>query len=382
MLFYYILSSASTQHLDQYFMTIDAFVDNGYAPGREFCEQFLLSPEFTLQSLQPILSGSSRLKKAELAAEIANALEQGKVTPETILLEYVKQRKTWLSLKLGTHVLTPNLKPAALFLKEFGDDGWYGPIQEANQPHKKWYIRTHKIDDSSNRADKRDIRWSVIAEVAKDYVALFWNGFSLSSTISERIEAIQFPFWHYIPEFIDELANHCQADWKLPNLHKLVLHDMWDKYLNKSIDGIAYKWKHLRIRAEASGLAINARSAGVSEIDVRGLQALSERLANSVLQKLGLVGDPEKMSNAEDAILLTLIKEWGTKSYEFELDRELTPSELEAETLKKVTRKPLIKTHCYFGLKPNSKTQDSFLHLKCYGSSTSVLEFLLKELGF
>ncbi|MFM6756292.1 MAG: hypothetical protein ACKPJ4_20390, partial [Dolichospermum sp.] len=66
MLFYYILSSASTQHLDQYFMTIDAFVNNGYAPGREFCEQFLLSPEFTLQSLQPILSGSSRLKKAEL----------------------------------------------------------------------------------------------------------------------------------------------------------------------------------------------------------------------------------------------------------------------------------------------------------------------------
>jgi hypothetical protein len=114
-LFFDTFLSASTQHLDQYFMTIDAFVDNGYAPGREFCEQFLLSPEFTLQSLQPILSGSSRLKKAELAAEIANALEKGKVTPETILLEYVKQRKTWLSLKLGTHVRTPNLKPAALW---------------------------------------------------------------------------------------------------------------------------------------------------------------------------------------------------------------------------------------------------------------------------
>ncbi|MDD1413998.1 hypothetical protein MEN41_04810 [Dolichospermum sp. ST_con] len=53
-------------------MTIDAFVDNGYTPGREFSEQLLLSPEFTIQSLKPILSGSSRLKKAELATEIAN----------------------------------------------------------------------------------------------------------------------------------------------------------------------------------------------------------------------------------------------------------------------------------------------------------------------
>ncbi|MDK2407904.1 hypothetical protein QHH11_06255 [Aphanizomenon sp. PH219] len=69
-------------------MTIDAFVDNGYAPDREFSEQFLLSPEFTLQSLQPILPGSSRLKKAELAAEIANALEKGILTPSNKVFEH------------------------------------------------------------------------------------------------------------------------------------------------------------------------------------------------------------------------------------------------------------------------------------------------------
>jgi len=107
---------------------------------------------------------------------------------------------------------------------------------------------------------------------------------------------------------------------------------------------------------------------------------LSEKLANSVLNKLGLVGDPEKMSNAEDAILLTLIKEWGTKSYEFQLDRELTAAEIETDKLKKVKVKCLIKAHCYFGLKPNSTNQDSLQHLKCYGGSTGVLEFLLKEL--
>lgn len=370
-------------------MSINAFVDNGYAPGKEFCEKFLSSNEFTVQTLQLISSGSSRLKKNEVALHIADALEKGKITPEEVLLGYVKQPRMWLSLKLGSCATFPNLNSSASLLKEFGDDGWYGPIQEPNQPQKQWYIRTYKIDDSihrgtgtANQPDKRDIRWSVIAEVAKDYVALSWNGFSFSPATSERIEAAQFPFWHHIPRFIDELANHCQADWKHPNLHKLVLHDLWDKYLNC----VPYQWRHLRIRAEASGLAINAHSAGIQEIDVKGLQALSEKLASSVLNKLGLVGDPEKMSNAEDAILLTLIKEWGTKSYEFQLDRELTGDEIDTDKLKKDKLKPIIKAHCYFGLKPNSTTQDSLRHLKCYsgyyGGSTSVLEFLLKELGF
>ncbi|AFZ58730.1 hypothetical protein H6G54_20680 [Anabaena cylindrica FACHB-243] len=369
-------------------MSINAFVDNGYTPGKDFCEKFLSSTEFTVETLRLILSGTSNLKKDNVAIHIADALEKGKLTPEQILLPYVKQSRTWLSLKSGSCTITPNLNSAKSLLTEFGKEGWYGPIEEAGQHKKKWYIRIYRIVDyvrrgsgSASKLDERYIRWSVIAEVAKDYVALSWNGFTYSSTTDEQIEQrTQFPFWNHIPTFIDELASHCNADWKARNLHQLVLHDMWEKYLNKSIDGIVYKWKHLRIRAEASGLAINAHSAGVEEIDVRGLQALSEKLAHSVLNKLGLVGDPEKMGNAEDAILLTLIKEWGTKSYEFQLDRELTPSEIEAKTLKKVTRKPLIKTHCYFGLKPDSKTQDSFPHLKCYGGSTSVLEFLLKEL--
>ncbi|WP_414530563.1 hypothetical protein [Nodularia chucula] len=368
-------------------MSINAFVDHGYNPGREFCEKFLSSNEFTVETLQLISSQKHGLKKADLAVDIANALEKGKLTPEEILLAYVKQSRTWLSLKLGTCARTPNLNSSAPLLQEFGQDGWYGPIQDPNQPQKKWYIRTYKIDDSvrggtgtTSKPDKRDIRWSLIAEVDRDYLALSWDGFTYSS---ERIEQrTQFAFWNYIPGFIDELANHCQADWKHPNLHKLVLHDMWDKYLNCN----PYKWRHLRIRAEASGLAINAHSADVKEIDVKGLQALSNKLANSVLKVLGLLDDSEKITNAEDAILLTLLKEWGTKSYEFQLDAEVTANEIETEQLKKFTFKPLIKVHCYFGLKPNSKTQDSLQHLKCYsryyGGSTGVLEFLLRELGF
>ncbi|NJR19828.1 MAG: hypothetical protein HC785_32005 [Calothrix sp. CSU_2_0] len=156
---------------------------------------------------------------------------------------------------------------------------------------------------------------------------------------------------------------------------------MWDKYLNQS----CYKWKHLRVRAEASGLAINAHSSGVQEVNVRGLQALSEHLAKSILELFGLDCDEINITKAENKALLIFIKEWGTKSYEFQLDREVISDENEAEKSKKDKLENLFKAHCYFGLKPNSTTQDCFEHLKCfmgyYGGSTGVLKFLLRELG-
>ena len=51
------------------------------------------------------------------------------------------------------------------------------------------------------------------------------------------------------------------------------------------------------------------------------------------------------------------------------------------ELNKKSKYNRLIQAHCYFGLKPNSPTQDSLQHLKCdCGGSTGVLKFLLREL--
>ncbi|WP_235006819.1 hypothetical protein [Calothrix rhizosoleniae] len=278
------------------------------------------------------------------------------------------------------------MNPSESLLTEFGEDGWYGPIQELNNEQQKWYIRTYKVTDYVHRGigiagelDERHIRWSVVAEVGENYIALYWDGFTFSSVTQEHIgQPAQFPFWNHIPGFFDELANHCQAKWQHPELHKLILHDMWDKYLNKS----PYKWRHLRVRAEASGLVINAHSSGVKEIDVRGLQALSQKLTQSVLSAIGIRDDSEKMNNAENAILWTLIKEWGTKSYEFSLHKEFASSNVEGENLQ---NEHLIKAHCYFRFKPNSKTQDCLQHLKCYsgyyGGSTGVLNFILRELG-
>ncbi|MBW4598538.1 MAG: hypothetical protein KME29_02735 [Calothrix sp. FI2-JRJ7] len=375
-------------------MDINAFVDCGFSPGRDFRVKFLESKEFTADILRGLISSGQRnLKKDEAASSLADALEKGNLTPDEVLLAYVKQPRTWLSIKTGSHSCTPTLNSPALLLSEFGEEGWYGPIQELNQP-KQWYIRTYKIIDrllagngGTSQINVQNIRWSVIAEVSENYVALSWDGFTFSPTTNEHVENTQFPFWQHIPVFFDELARICDGQWKHPNLQKIILHDMWDKYLNKP----SYKWKHLRVRAEAAGLVINAHSAGVQDVNVKGLQALSQHIAKSVLNKLGLAGDTSKMVDTEDTILLTLIKEWGTKSYEFQLDEEVVSNEteLEIETeankLKKYKLKNLFKAHCYFGLKPNSKTPDCLEHLKCfmgyYGGSTGVLKFLLKELG-
>ena len=162
---------------------------------------------------------------------------------------------------------------------------------------------------------------------------------------------------------------------------------LWDQYLSHN----DYQWRHLRIRAEASGVALNAHSAGVTEINVGGLEALSTELAKSSLQAMGISINTKNLHDVENALLRTLIKEWGTKSYGFSLERKalfdessLSTNQTKIESESQTKIKKLFKAHCYFGLKPNSKTQDLLQHLYCYpkfGVSTGALNFLLNELG-
>ena len=108
----------------------------------------------------------------------------------------------------------------------------------------------------------------------------------------------------------------------------------------------------------------------------QGLQALSHRLAQAVAESLNFEEDSKKINIAEDALIGTLIKDWGTKSYEFSLDEIIDIDDSEATTGKKTQSEKLFKAHCYFGLKPNSTTQDSLQHLQCYssyGASTGIL---------
>ncbi len=373
-------------------MSPNAFVDNGFPSGIEFCTQFLSSCEFNVPTLRNLVPPStpSKEKKQDLALRIAHALEKGQLTPNQVLLEYVKQPRAWLSLKQGQCETTPNLKSPNLLLQEFGEQGWYGPIKDSTTC-RIWYIHTSRISDyvrrgigEATQVDQRDIRWTVIAEVSHNYVALHWEGFTFTEiTEAQGDQSVQFPFWReiHIPKLFDDLTDHLQGYWVHPNLHQLVLFDMWNKYL----DNFDYRWQHLRIRAEADGVALNARSSGVTDVNVGGLQALAQKLSESALERLGLSDNCEQISHVESSLLRTLIKEWGTKSYEFSLDKKPNLSEANSQdTDNKAKLENLFKAHCYFGLKPDS-SQDSLQHLKChlryYGGSTGVLKFLLKELG-
>lgn len=374
-------------------MSANAFVDRGFPLGSEFCLRFLSSPEFNITTLRRLVpSAASQQKKEDIASSITNALERGQLAPDEILLEYVKQSRTWLSIKQGPCAKTPNIKPPDTILREFGEEGWYGPIRD-RASSRKWYIRVHNVPyheyvgiGEARTVEKHRIRWTTIAEVDLDYVALSWNGFTFTQLTDYQIDTpAQFPFWNYIPGFFNELGDCCQSQWEYPNFHRLVLHNMWDKYLNTHLNGFRYIWQHLRVRAEAAGIALNAHSSGIAEIDVKGLHGLSRHLAKSVFEALKLPDDPVQISQAESALLRTLIKERGTKSYEFSLTREPALKEAECEGLEpKVQPEELFKAHCYFGLKPNSKTQDSLQHFKCYSGyakgSTTVLNFLLTEL--
>jgi hypothetical protein len=375
-------------------MKPDAFIDYGYSelPKNLFAEKFLESPDFTVQLLRQIngKKGSSE-NKEKIAKLIAEKISQKILDPEEVMLNYLAKPRGWLSFKTGKYSLLPERKSVDLLLEEFGDSDWYGPLYSSDGL-SVWYARVQEIQnlaylgiDAARTLDtKQRIRWIVAAELRNNYVALHWDGFSYGVG-TERLRQAQFPYWWYIPKYFQELSNMTQSNWEDPNFTELVLKKLWGKYHKQKQNGIAYNWRHLRIRAEASGVALNARSAGTAEIDISGLQALSRELAKSAIQAIGedkIQGI--EFSTVEDSILRTIIHEWGTKSYEFCLDETPIEAHSSSEKINNNLRyKKLIKSHCYFGAKPEPASPDSFAHFKCYhdyGGSTSALNFLIREL--
>ena len=372
---------------------VKAFVDHGFS-NKDFLRHFLASPEFTASTLRKLLpSAKTSQGKDSLAIDIIYALDNGVVSENDVLLAYIEQPKQWLSFQVGKHIEEPTLAEPAFLLKNFGEEKWYGAIFNRER-NKKWYIRIHKVPNPSfigvgeaRTLDRsQNIRWMVAAEIGVGYISLHWNGFSSSiyEDNDETLKQNQFTYWKYIPKFFDELKELFKGEWKHSDLHKLVLKDLWDKYLNRELGDFKYKWQHLRIRAEASGVALNARSSGSSDVDVRGLQALSKQLASSAIESLEIEipEDSSKFSEVENAVLRTLIHKWGTKSYEFRLDRlsVINGSKIsEGENKKEY----IFKAHCYFGAKAESENPDALVHLLCsieYGGSTGALDFLINEI--
>lgn len=383
-------------------MSNKVFIDNGYPSGYEFLEKFLSSPDFLSKTLYEINPLHRSFNKTQKASEIINLLKQGVLTKNEILLSYVKQTRNWLSFKKKSKTLSfPQFQDPLILLENFGDDGWYGPIKDPDSS-RVWYIYILKISDFTHRGiqnnltvDQRFIRWSVIAEVSQHYLSLIWNNFTYNDSVNINDEnRHQFPFWIHIHNLFNDLSSELKVQLTDINLHELILIKMWDKYLSDK----NYQWRHIRIRAFASGVALNAHSSGVQDININGLQALSTELAKSSLRAMGISidNDRQNLHTVENFLLRTLIKEWGTKSYEFSLEREILVTDsssgsdiiVEDESIinsnTRIVLKKLFKAHCYFGHSVSNPTyQDSLQHLNCslpFGGSKQALEFLVELL--
>jgi hypothetical protein len=350
---------------------IDAFIDHGFDDPSVFSKQFFASSDFTTTTLRKILRTGTTKNKEELAGAIWRRLEQDELDPYVILRHWAAQPRRWLSFRLGVPAGTPTVGSVASILTQFGEEGWHGPVPDPTGSHV-WYIRTKKFPHYrlvNNQPRLSFVRWSIMAQVSQRHVALCWNNFTHrpTNTIEERDRN---PFWQFIPEMFSELERLLGGKkWRSPVLNELVLHDLWDRYRSDP----EYRWLHLRIRAERYGVALSARSAGITEVDVAGLEALTRSLARSAAKGAN-VTDTRLIEQMEAELLRALLREWGANSYAFQLDR-LVDGDPPTETL--------FKGHCYFGLRKNLHSQDRFPHIECYqesGGSTGALKFLLSNL--
>jgi hypothetical protein len=155
------------------------FIDHGFDDDT-FRKQFI-SQMFTSQSIKDLLP-SAKGQKETLVEAVLEALSNGQLTTNDILLNHVKNSRMWLSFKIGGYMQLPNdLLPASKLIDNFGVEGWYGPIKDP-QSNKVWLIRTIHVDDSyymgsiqTRQSSTRKCRWTVFAELSSTYIALYWS---------------------------------------------------------------------------------------------------------------------------------------------------------------------------------------------------------------
>jgi len=368
------------------------FLDEGVEPA-SFLGSFL-SQELSITILTNLISKAggkvkSSAKKKDLIDRVVRLVELKRINLDDILMAYVKSSRMWLSFRLGACGKTPQMRDPSSLLSEFGKPGWYGPIYDGESTY---YIYIKKvteplqIDEENNVVLKsRNYRWSVIAKITNQYIALYWYGFGRKENPDRR--ANQFPFWKYIPNIFEELSHITKSSWETPDLYNLILDKLWKKYLDDENLSESYVWRHLRIKAESSGVALNAKSSpgNSSEFSLEGLLALANKLAESATHSLAKNDKTSAQYDSTDSkiihetlktsLLKTLIKEWGAMAYEFQLDR------LEEDKTKVVR---VFRAYCNFGLREELDTEDALQHLKCfseYGNSNGALDFLAKEIS-
>jgi hypothetical protein len=369
-------------------MSIQAFAYQADLPDiehfkeRNFLNAFLNSPDFHIDSLKEICRSFDSAYSFYKPKTSLISLIVDKVRPEEnrrhllrdeVIEKLVTRNKEWMAFRRGKITRLPKCHDPHELLFFPGKNEWYGPIQVPNDESAQWYIRPEFfphwiIPQSHDKPQEYTIRWLVFARITSNIVSLHWRGFTHSEDEDEVGVNSRLAYWHYIPKYFDELQALLGIILEDVNLHRLVLHHLWDKYRYLKDQFI---WSDLRIRAEGGGVALSARAGSIQGMDVNGIKNLAQGLRNSVALELKenhrfSLPVPEQF---DEVILRTLIQEFGALSYEFSLE---TPG---GETI--------FRSHIYFGAKSKLASRDSFPHLRVYISWKSDLEqlsFLLSHL--
>lgn len=355
-------------------------VDLGYAEGEEFCKQLLCASDFSTALLHHFAAdGSKSLRKEKLAAHVAARIDSGDVDANDFVLAYCEQPRTWLCVRFGSKAPSWPRKHTAIDLltrreKKTSAIVWYGPFGSGN---KRWYVAAqnvkHYVDLGDEGFKPYPMRWQVVAQVTDDHVSLHWN--NASTREKESIQTpVQFPYWHYLDDIFAELRSMLHGEWDAeePNLSDVILHAAFDRY----VDSDEYDWHHKAVRSAYESVALNASGSGATgtreERAASGLQNLTRELATTAAKAIGRGKDNEAIDKIDRALLRKILREWGTKSYEFILHDGGEDA-------------PLARMRVYFGAdtpKDGKQTQDTIQHVHCYakyGGSTGALKFILEE---
>ena len=365
---------------------IDAFkiVDNN-SP-KEFAQSWLASPDFTLTMLQEIgshLSIPMNSKRPQIIEKIS--LLSDKIGVQNLIIKsLILRSRKWVTFKRSDIIVnSKDLQDANNLVQNTGESQWYGSIQLEEDPQAKWYIRPVFIDhqflqDGHSEPTKCKVRWLVFARIHEKFVSLHWNGFSHNEDepeLSNNQHNSQLAYWKYIPELFSEFQRKTGSVLRDIDLHDLILNKLWDTYRRNKL----YKWTDRKVRAEANGVFLNARSGGLLELTIdnkeKGLGSLSTSIWKSIETEFKVKYpklDIPEQNEFSDIILGTIIRGLGAISYEFGLQS----SDIDSEKI--------IRANCYFGSKPNDEGPDKFPHVRLYISQLNVLQqlqFLFQHIG-
>jgi hypothetical protein len=228
-------------------------------------------------------------------------------------------------------------------------------------PH--WEVQ----DDWTPSSIQCKIRWMCFARVTDTAISLHWRGFSFSESAESASRGAQFHYWEFVPELFREIEFLTGATLSFPSLSTLVLHTLWDKYRYDP----SYTWVDQKIRAEASGVSVNAHAGSDTELEVNGIRRFANTIRKNVAYELesqfgSTLPAPERF---DEVILRALIREYGALSYQLSLEHE--------------TQGKILRANFYFGSKPTAPSADSFPHfniLTTWRADLDQLRFLMDHL--